>query len=342
MPLPIYFIIPDVNAFISGGNIYNKNLIQHLKKQGIACPIKTMDEVFKNTSSIEKAYYFFDTLLLPQLPPYLLNKKAGASYFLIVHHLESLYPPKGWTSSSYFKAKEAPLLKHFDGFLTSSEFTAKYLSQNGLLQTKIIVPPALGIFPKSISIQKTPPLRALLIANLVERKGILPFLKKLINFPLHKIQNDLEIHIIGSAKMEINYAQKCLNLISQNTLLQSIIKYHGALSPQDTQQLLSKSHLFISTSFMETYGMALQEARAFSVPILALNRGNVAAHIQEGVNGFLVENMEQLIEKLALLINHPNILNDIQNQILLKEIGKTNYDWTAAAKLFMQQLDTST
>jgi glycosyltransferase involved in cell wall biosynthesis len=142
--------------------------------------------------------------------------------------------------------------------------------------------------------------------------------------------------------MEINYAQKCLNLISQNTLLQSIIKYHGALSPQDTQQLLSKSHLFISTSFMETYGMALQEARAFSVPILALNRGNVAAHIQEGVNGFLVENMEQLIEKLALLINHPNILNDIQNQILLKEIGKTNYDWTAAAKLFMQQLDTST
>ncbi len=334
---PIHFVIPDVNAFQSGGNIYNKHLLKGLKQ--CSCLIKVLSITdFKalNTATLA-GHYFFDTLYFTQLKNLFNRKHKDSQFFLIVHHLESLYPPKGYTQDTYFQAKELSFLTQFDGFVTSSQFTADYLTSNNLPQLKIVIPPAITYSPKSFSPKVATPINALMVANLVERKGILPFLKKLANHTLVKANNSLTIHLVGSDQIEKDYARQCLEVITNNPALNQIIQYHGQLAPFQLSSFFENANLFISTALMETYGMALQEARAFKLPILALEGGNIVNHITQGQNGFAFNNPTDLLEKLELFIKNPTQLAHLHRNI--GAIKTDVYTWEVAAKSLLSQIN---
>jgi glycosyltransferase involved in cell wall biosynthesis len=59
---------------------------------------------------------------------------------------------------------------------------------------------------------------------------------------------------------------------------------------------------------METFGIALQEARALGLPILALRRGNAEEHVEPGKNGFLVDSLDELAERFLALSRDANEL----------------------------------
>ena len=340
----ITFVIPDVNAFQSGGNIYNKNLIAGLRENGAVIKVIDLAEFKKLPIYQLQGYYFFDTLYFTELAsvfakknnisttinrmesatrtwssgstkPFEIKSNKRVQFWLIVHHLESLYPPKNWTATTYFQQKEFPFLVQFDGFLTSSQFTADYLVTNHLTQPKIVILPAIDNLPNTNFTRKTTPIKALIVANLVERKGILPFLEKLNASPLIQQSDKLQIQLIGSAAIEKEYAQTCITFLNKNPALQKIVYYRGQLSSVQLHSYYQESNLFISTAFMETYGMALQEARAFRLPILALDGGNVKQHILNGSTGYLAKDLTDLVHQLENLVLTPNSLSTLQNYI---------------------------
>jgi glycosyltransferase involved in cell wall biosynthesis len=57
---------------------------------------------------------------------------------------------------------------------------------------------------------------------------------------------------------------------------------------------MSRGNLLLSASRMESYGMALGEARALGLPIIALRGGNTAALVLAGAGGELLENDVEL------------------------------------------------
>ena len=332
----ITFVIPDVHAFQSGGNIYNKNLIAGLEQCGTTVKVLDLDGFRKKAIQQLQGYYFFDTLYFTQLEQIFTKKNKRASFWLIVHHLESLYPPKGWLSKDYLLQKEKPFLDQFDGFLTSSQFTADYLETNGLWQTKIVIPPAIAFKSTPIFTKNSTPIKALIVANLVERKGILPFLKVLCKSSLLKQNPSIQIHLAGSIDIENDYAQQCLALIATNDFLKKIIHYHGQLSSIQLHFYYKASNLFISTSFMETYGMALQEARTFHLPILALQGGNVGSHILHGSTGYLVTDLDNLVKQLENMVTFPDLLAHLQEYI--HNNTPTFYNWEQAGIQLIHQL----
>ncbi|MFK7979421.1 MAG: glycosyltransferase family 4 protein [Saprospiraceae bacterium] len=336
MHLSLTFVIPNVHAFQSGGNIYNKDLIAGLRKTG--CSIKVLDLTTFQQQEIEKlkGHYFFDTLYFTQLASIFTKKNKHAQFWLIVHHLESLYPPKGWTAQQYFLQKEKSFLAQFDGFLTSSQFTADYLTANHLTPPKIIILPAIDYFPSNHLIKKTTPIKALMVANLVERKGILPFLERLLDSPLINHSNQLQIQLIGTAAIEKEYAQECLALLKKNEALRQIVHYQGQLSSAQLHSYYQASNLFISTAFMETYGMALQEARAFHLPILGIDGGNVKHHIIEGKTGYLFNDANALINQLERIVYSPNLLAALQRNI--QDETPNFYTWEQAGIQLIQQI----
>ena len=99
--MTITFVIPDVHAFQSGGNIYNKNLIAGLRKNGYAIEVLDLATFQQQAIAELEGYYFFDTLYFTQLASVFTKKNKRTQFWLIVHHLESLYPPKGWTCLLY-------------------------------------------------------------------------------------------------------------------------------------------------------------------------------------------------------------------------------------------------
>ena len=68
-------------------------------------------------------------------------------------------------------------MQKFDGFVVNSGFTAMHLVNNGLLQKKVFIPPAIDFELPKKKVKEIPPIKVLLVANLAERKGILPFLQ---------------------------------------------------------------------------------------------------------------------------------------------------------------------
>lgn len=67
------------------------------------------------------------------------------------------------------------------------------------------------------------------------------------------------------------------------------VRFLGAVPHEELPRLLAVSDLLVATSFAsETFGIALVEAQAMGVPVVASRFGGFAEVVQDGVTGFLV------------------------------------------------------
>ncbi len=330
--MQLRFVVPNPNSFQSGGNLYNAQLFHAIKEKVVDVQMIDFERFRIEKEEAGNKFYFIDTLYLEEIRG--LNSELKNCY-LIVHHLESLYPGEG-DSAAIFNEKEKPILKRFDGFLTSSGFTKQYLVGKGLTDKQfIVINPALSFQPK-LRRKSGSSIKAIIIANLIERKGIYPFLKAIqkSNF----LPKNCQIRIAGASKLEPDYAKKCLDLISSDKRLSKIIKYLDSCNSDQVQSLYLKSNLFISTSFMETFGMALQEAVACRLPILAIEGGNTSYHIEDGKNGILFSSISGLLEKLEILVENNTAFKNLLEKAWRFDKFE-NYSWEEAAELFLKKLN---
>ncbi|MEQ8702444.1 MAG: glycosyltransferase family 4 protein [Phaeodactylibacter sp.] len=273
------FLIPDTEAFVSGGNLYNRHLIDALRERGHTIYEREDIEALPGGVPL-----LADTLLAPSLPS-VEAARAG----LIVHHLESLHPPAGWRGADWFQEKEWPWLKHYAWYLATSPYTADYLRRMGVEGSVEVIEPALERLPE-LHDKPSHPIQALIVANLVERKGILPLLQAWAKAP----PEGVVLRLAGGCGMESDYAAQCLSVLNQ---LEGV-QYLGTLAQDALFAEYAQSNLLISAAYMETYGMALQEAAAAGLPILAYAGGNVPNHVEVGRNGQLCQSHTEIVSWL--------------------------------------------
>ena len=313
------FLIPDPTTFRSGGNHYNQQLLIALGELGVAHTIAHRAADIAPAGPI-----WVDTLLAEEPLP------AGRPRWLIVHHLKSLYPPKGYTSKKYFEKHEAVLLRQFDGFLASSPFTRDYLRQRGLTQDCIVVEPGLDTLPQ-VAERTYGSIRAVMAANLVERKGILPLLEVLkANGPW----SNLQLRIFGEASLQPAYAERCRTAIA--ALPEGTVSYEGSIPQPEMAAIYQASNLYVSAAFMETYGMALQEAAAFGLPLLVRRGGNAAYHVEHGKTSCVCGSTAELVSCLQGWQQQPAALAKLGASACARA-QQPQRSWKDAARQFWQQ-----
>lgn len=329
-----FFVVPDMYSLPSGGNLYNAKLTDALK--ALEAPVAVIDwETFLDES--REGTFWIDTLYMNQWAKKSIRRE-GQTIGLLVHHLESLYPPEGMDSEQYFETHEKAILEQFDAFLVTSPFTKEYLIRRGCAHCPIwVVPP--GTEEHSTGARAAEEgLHAIMVANLIERKGILEWLRLLaavedvIESP--KMGIDFQLTIIGSGELEPEYAATCHQLLTESEGLKGRVHLAGPRSHAEVMTAYSQSNLFVSTARMETFGMALQEALSSGLPILALNGGHVQAHVQQGLNGYLFHSLDALRDTFLGLARVP-----IFRQRLLEGAASCRpdpaYDWQAASRLYL-------
>jgi glycosyltransferase involved in cell wall biosynthesis len=274
------FVIPDAQASISGGNLYNQGLLSALRQAGADVRVAQLDAAVGGADVV-----FVDSLYLDHLPR--LKRMLGSPCWLLCHYLPSL------VASAEPSAAERAALAAADGFLVTSDFMARTLAA---LETRptVVVPPAIDVGTRSW--QPSDHVRGVMVANLIPGKGVLPFLDALL--PAH-----FELAVIGSLEVDANYAAAC-----QARAAGHAVHFAGPLSHPAMLDRVAASDLFISASRMESFGMALGEARALGVPIVARAGGNVAAHVDESAGGRLVATDEALAAECARLAQDPREL----------------------------------
>jgi glycosyltransferase involved in cell wall biosynthesis len=176
----------------------------------------------------------------------------------------------------------------------------------------------------------------LLVGNVVPGKGIEPFLRALAQ-SLHK-DDRLSLSIVGSLDADRDYAQRCQHLVSKSVSLLERVTWRGVLTPERALAELAEAELLLSASVMESYGMALAEARVAGVPILALAGGNIAAHVDVRAGGQLVRSASELANASLQLARAPAQARERIESA--RRHAPAACSWSEAARQFVAQLAT--
>lgn len=123
---------------------------------------------------------------------------------------------------------------------------------------------------------------------------------------INKLYNHIKLVIVGDGLLRKELERKCCDLdIVENV--------YFAGRRDNVRQLLGSFDVFVLPSYNEGLPMALLEAMASNIPVVASSVGAVPNVIQDGVNGCLIEpgSVEQLVEnikKVFLDVDLRNVL----------------------------------
>jgi glycosyltransferase involved in cell wall biosynthesis len=330
---------------ISGGFIYDRLLVEHLRAQG--------DEV----EVVSLPWSAYGRGLLDNLRPALLRRLSRArwdlllqdelvhpSFFLlnrrlrrlapypsvsVVHLLRSREPRPAWQNRLY-EWVERRYLTSVDGFV--------YVSRTIRADVERLVGPGRpGVVaypggdrlpgeaaPEQIRARAADPgaLRIISVANLIPRKELHTLIAALATLP----REGWHLSVAGSLTLDPAYARRLFRQISQSGLNDQV-SFLGILSPQDLAGRLAQSHLLAVPSSYEGLGIAYLEGMRFGLPAIASAAGAAHEVISHGRDGFLVPpgDAGALAKCLDLLIRDRARLTRMS--LAAKEHASTHPTW---------------
>jgi len=108
----------------------------------------------------------------------------------------------------------------------------------------------------------------------------------------------LDMRLIIAAKVEAHDRPYFREYIEPR--LSERIKWVGEVDEDERNKLMSKARAFLHpVVFREPFGLTLIEAMATGCPVVAFNRGSIPEIVKTGVTGFVVEDVEGMIDALS-------------------------------------------
>jgi glycosyltransferase involved in cell wall biosynthesis len=164
------------------------------------------------------------------------------------------------------------------------------------------------------------------IGRLEESKGVLSLLEV-----WKKLDEKFVLTIVGDGKLRYQL---------MNKYKQSNILFKGKCTREETINFISKSKFLIQPSlWYETFGLTIIEAMSLGVPVIGFNIGTRPDFIEDGVNGFLTRDNENLLEVIKDSYSHVNYFSLSNNAILKSKEFETDYLITKQIDIYRQILD---
>lgn len=333
---------------LSGGYLYDRKLVTHLRQAGDLVEIISLPWVGYGRSLLHNfspelhqrlSQARFDLLLQDELNHpslFWLNRqlKGEVPYPIlsIVHHLRCSEMRPAWQNGLY-RAVERRYLDSVDGFLFNSKTTRAVVE--GLVGQRPyhIAYPAGDQFQPDVSdaairarAHEPGPLRILFVGNVIPRKGLHTLLTALARLP----RDSWRLDVVGDTAVAPRYTQ-AINAQIHGDGLAPNVTLAGARPDDELVQWMAHSHLLIVPSSYEGYGIVYLEGMGFGLPAIA-GRG-VAAHeiITDGLDGFLVDHQQP--DRLTDLI-----LNLHQDREKLAEMGLAAHQRYLAHPTWMESM----
>lgn len=298
---PRVFVVPDDHERISGGNLYNRSLIAACQAIGRPVEVVRHGELWAVRPPSRAVDVIIDSVLHPSVGRIAGRLLRDSRTFLLLHHLPSFEPER---ASGATIARETALLAPLDGFIATSGWTARKLRhERQEMRPILVLPPApvldvTGPTPPP----PAPPLRASMVASLMPCKGVLAFLEALASRVSG--EDDFTLTVLGRDDFDPGYARACRALAARAPL-RGRVRIRAPVPAARMPGLHSRSHVLISASSTETYGMAVAEARAFGRFVLARHAGNLRQHLRQPEAGRLCGTVDELARHFIGLVRDP-------------------------------------
>lgn len=302
----IGLVIYDSLDTISGGYLYDRMLVEHLRRRGdqvtiISIPWRDYGRhLIDNLSrflyrQLERAS--LDILVQDELNhPSLfwlnrrLRRQVHYPILAIVHHLRSSEARPTWQNRLY-RAVERRYLATVDGFIFNSLCTrAAVKGLVGSRQPAVVAQPGgdrlrPNLTPDQIvrRARQPGPLRILFIGNVIPRKGLHTLLDGLSRLP----GGSWRLEVVGRLEVAPAYVQRIRRQIGEAGLGEQVALC-GPLCDAELAARLAQSHLLSVPSSYEGFGIAYLEGMGAGLPAIGSTAGAAGEVITHGRDGFLV------------------------------------------------------
>jgi glycosyltransferase involved in cell wall biosynthesis len=292
---------------LTGGNLYDRYLVEHLKARGhdlrlFSLPMRIyplrLADNFRAALLRLLRREGCDVLIQDELchPSFCwgnrrLMGQLSLPVVALVHHLFSSETRSKWLNI-LFSQIEKRYLQSVDGYIFNSQTTRKTVFDlSGRHKPYIVAPPGGDRLKRRLTgseIEKraldSSAMRLLYLGLVIKRKGLLPLIHTLQGLSISTWQLD----VVGSLSMDGEYVRQVKRAI--NTCgLSFHIRLWGTLSDQQVTDKMAQAHLLSMPYAYEGFGIATLEALRLGVPVLGSATGATPEIIRPDINGLLFE-----------------------------------------------------
>lgn len=277
----LHVAVPGALDQPTGGYRYDAALVRSLRARGWQVVVHELpgrhplpDARAVAGAEVALAAAARSTLLVDGLclPAFARTACAGVRLVALIHHrlAHEIGTPAAIVAP--LARLERVGLQRAQLIICTSATTAVDLQQAyGLPNPPLVAPPAIETAPRRTPWAR-PPRRLLAVGALVPRKDVLLLIEALA--PLCHLPWRLDI--IGDDSRHPAYARR-LRSRCYRYRLAGRIQLHGAVSDWRRRRLLRQADLLLAASRHEGFGMAVAEAAAAGLPVLATNTAAVPA-----------------------------------------------------------------
>jgi glycosyltransferase involved in cell wall biosynthesis len=283
------FAIPGDLGLPTGGYIYDRRVIEECRRAGgnavhLALPDGfpfPSAEVFARSGTLLHALpagqpVLIDGLALGALPAEML-RGLRRPLAALVHHPLALETGLSAAQQTELFASEHAALAEVSAVIVTSPMTARILAQDYAVGSEKLVVALPGTDPAARATGTSGGPRILAVGSVIPRKAYGVLVEALHGLRAH----DWSCHIVGAIDRDTDAALALRALIEAHGLADRII-LTGAMTSQALEGEFAAADLFVSTSLYEGYGMALTEAIARGLPVVAAKAGAIPETLPAG------------------------------------------------------------
>ena len=282
----IELLHPPCHRFPSGGNVYNRNLVEAAKVRGVPLSSRVVEASGVGIGLHEESRQFriWDSLFLDTLAAHDLT--GTKDWGLLLHYLPSENPTLDRAERLRLASMEARAVDAAGLVIVTGHGLQARLAERHPHRPVFVCEPGIAApFLSSRERQPAPPhgrVGLLTVANLLPGKGLLELLGVLAGL------RDIawQWHLIGDRAMDVEYTRR-FDAAAKRLRLEPRICQYGALDQAAIAQVMERMDLFVFPSRFEAYGMALAEAAAKGLPAVTTDVGAAARVYRHGITGLL-------------------------------------------------------
>ena len=277
------FAVPGDLATPTGGYAYDRRMVEGLKALGWQVDVLDLGDGFPVVDDARKkragmllagapnaAALIVDGLALGVLPEAAARLKASHRVVALVHHPLAYESGLAEPAKKALRVSEQEALSHVKGIVTTSDTTKALLVSDYSVPANAIAVVRPGNEKRRAARGGKGRLSLLAVGSIVPRKGYdvlvaaLATLKDL-NWTL-TIAGDRERDVLAARRLDAQVSAEGLG---------DHITVAGAVADDKLDELYSGADVFVLASRFEGYGMALADAVAYGLPVIATNAGAI-------------------------------------------------------------------
>jgi len=340
-----HFVFPGDPETRTGGYAYDREVLAALERAGRKAAVHVLPDGFPappkatltRTAKIfaaipDGSVVVIDGLAFGVLPDMAADLARRTRVVALVHHPLADETGLDEETRGRLFASEKKALSHADQVIVTSGYTAQRLRDFGVGDGRITaIEP--GTARQELASGSGGPMVSLLtVATVTPRKGFLTLLQALALLP----SDNWRLSCVGDTALAPDHAAE---VMAQARIFGDRVTFHGALPADALGPFYRGADLLVSPSYYEGYGMALAEAVAHGLPVLATTGGAVP-HTTAGKAARLVPpaDAEALASALADLISDMSVRQALTDRSRAARL--TLPTWDDAANAFAEVLQT--